>query len=184
MIRRASIPGLPAAPGGLSGASAAGVFTRHGLAHGGRLMDGGVVGLTAEQRALAQVVCRKWVVRADVAAGGPHHGGGRGSAGLPGGGPAAAAAGGGGGVTAGRGGRGVGADGAEAGVGWQVREEMRRRHVQEPDLAWDWEWDSEIWARLLARVARRAWLPPWELVVAAPGAAGPLTRYAHRDHCR
>lgn len=57
---------------------------------------------------------------------------------------------------------------AEAGVGWRVREEVRR-HVQEPDEAW--EWDSEIWPRLLAKVTRRAWLPPWELVVAPPGAS-------------
>jgi hypothetical protein len=59
---------------------------------------------------------------------------------------------------------------AEAGVGRQVREEVGR-HVQEPHAAWDWEWDSEIWPRLLAKVTRRAWLPPWELVVAAPGAS-------------
>ncbi|HEX8861736.1 MAG TPA: hypothetical protein VGC06_22070 [Actinomycetes bacterium] len=58
---------------------------------------------------------------------------------------------------------------AEAGVGLRVQEAVRR-HVGEPDQAWDWEWLSEIWPGLLAKVARRAWLPPWELVVAAPGA--------------
>jgi hypothetical protein len=53
---------------------------------------------------------------------------------------------------------------AEAGVGWQLREELRR-HVREPDEAWEWRWDSEIWPRLLAKVTKQAWLPPWELVV-------------------
>jgi hypothetical protein len=56
---------------------------------------------------------------------------------------------------------------AEAEVGWQVREEVRRR-VREPDQAWEWQWESELWPRLLAEVARGAWLPPWELVVAPP----------------
>jgi hypothetical protein len=58
---------------------------------------------------------------------------------------------------------------AQAGVGLQVQEAVRR-HVHEPDQAWDWEWLSEVWPGLLAKVAWRAWLPPWELVVAAPGA--------------
>jgi hypothetical protein len=50
----------------------------------------------------------------------------------------------------------------EGGGGWRVREALRR-HVRESDGAW--EWISEIWSRLLAKVTRRAWLPPWELVV-------------------
>jgi hypothetical protein len=61
----------------------------------------------------------------------------------------------------------------EAGVGWQVREEVHR-HVQEPDQTWDWEWEHAIWPRLLGKVARRAWLPPWELVVTAPGASSDI----------
>jgi uncharacterized protein DUF6745 len=52
----------------------------------------------------------------------------------------------------------------EAGVGWQVQEALRR-HVREPDGAWEWEWTSEIWPLLLAKLTRRAWLPPGELVV-------------------
>jgi hypothetical protein len=54
---------------------------------------------------------------------------------------------------------------AQARVGRQVGEELRR-HVREPDQFWEWRWDHAIWPRLLAKVARRAWLPPWELVVA------------------
>lgn len=58
----------------------------------------------------------------------------------------------------------------EAGVGWQVGDELWR-HVQEPDEAWAWEWEHARWPRLLAKVARGAWLPPWELAVAPPGAS-------------
>jgi hypothetical protein len=58
----------------------------------------------------------------------------------------------------------------EAGVGRQVQEALGR-HVREPDGAWEWEWDSEIWPLLLAKVTRRAWLPPWELVI-GPRASG------------
>jgi hypothetical protein len=58
---------------------------------------------------------------------------------------------------------------AEAEVGWQLREELRR-HVREPDEAWEWRWDSEIRPRVLAKVTRQAGLPPWELVVAPPRA--------------
>ena len=54
---------------------------------------------------------------------------------------------------------------AEAGIGWQVREEVRR-HVRKPGQYWDWTWDHATWPRLLAKVARRALLPPWELIVA------------------
>jgi hypothetical protein len=59
---------------------------------------------------------------------------------------------------------------ADAEVGWQVREEVRRQ-VRKPDEAWEWAWDSELWPGLLAKVTRQAWLPPWELVV-APRAGG------------
>lgn len=60
---------------------------------------------------------------------------------------------------------------AEAGVDWRVGEEVRR-HLSQPGQDWGWEWGHEIWPRLLAKVARRAWLPPWELVVAPPRAGG------------
>jgi len=62
---------------------------------------------------------------------------------------------------------------AEARVGWQVGDEVRH-HVQEADKDWEWKWDHAIWPRVLAKVARRAWLPPWELVVVPPraGSAG------------
>ena len=60
---------------------------------------------------------------------------------------------------------------AEAGVGWQLQAELRR-HVREPDEAWEWRWDSEIWPRVLAKVTRQAWLPPWELAVGPPPASG------------
>jgi hypothetical protein len=56
----------------------------------------------------------------------------------------------------------------EAEVDWQLGEEVRR-HVREPDQDWEWQWHHERWPCLLARVARGAWLPPWELVVAPPG---------------
>jgi hypothetical protein len=55
----------------------------------------------------------------------------------------------------------------EAEMNWQLGEEVRR-HVREPDQDWEWRWDHERWPRLLARVARGAWLPPWELVVVPP----------------
>jgi Domain of unknown function (DUF6745) len=56
----------------------------------------------------------------------------------------------------------------DADAGWQVGEAVRR-HVLQPDQAWDWTWDHAIWPRLLEKVARRAWLPPWELIVAPRG---------------
>jgi hypothetical protein len=58
---------------------------------------------------------------------------------------------------------------AEAEVGWQVREALGR-HARGLDGAW--EWDLESRSRLLAKVARRAWLPPWELAVGPPAASG------------
>jgi hypothetical protein len=63
----------------------------------------------------------------------------------------------------------VGGQLAEAGAGWELRGAVPR-YVRQPDGAWPW--DSETWLRLLRKVARFVWVPPWELVVAPPAARG------------
>jgi hypothetical protein len=46
------------------------------------------------------------------------------------------------------------------------------QQVRAQIVEWEWRWDHERWPRLLARVARGAWLPPWELVVVPPRTGG------------
>ncbi len=62
----------------------------------------------------------------------------------------------------------------ESEVSWRVGDEVRRQ-LSQPGQDWDWEWGQKTWPQLLANVARRAWLPPWELVVAPPRAGGDVT---------